>query len=252
MFPEFTLKSYNVLLKVMLQYGYKFQSFEQFLQNPFKRVVVLRHDVDKKPDNSLNIAGIESELGIKSTYYFRIVKKSYNVEIIKRIIELGHEIGYHYEDVALAKGDIAKAKKLFEEHLLLMRGLYPVKSICMHGSPLSRYDNRQIWNQINYKDYDVIGEPYFDVDYNKVLYLTDTGRKWNNTDSAVRDKVETKLDYSFKNTEAIINSIKNDKFPDQVMMNIHPQRWTNNFFLWIHELLYQSLKNQIKKRLYVR
>ncbi|MBA7531110.1 hypothetical protein ES705_23321 [subsurface metagenome] len=39
---------------------------------------------------------------IKGTYYFRIVTQSFNPEIIEQIAELGHEIGYHYEDFVLA------------------------------------------------------------------------------------------------------------------------------------------------------
>ena len=32
----------------------------------------------------------------------------------------------------------------------------------------------------DYRDLGIIGEPNFDVDYTKVFYITDTGRKWNN------------------------------------------------------------------------
>ncbi len=70
-----------------------------------------------------------------------------------------------------------------------LRKLYPVKTICMHGSPLSKYDNRKLWEKHDYKDYGIIGEPYFDVDFSRVLYLTDTGRCWDGFDYSVRDKV---------------------------------------------------------------
>ncbi len=63
--------------------------------------LVLRHDVDKKPANSLVIAGIESALGIKGTYYFRIVPESLDKDIAGAISSMGHEVGYHYEDIDL-------------------------------------------------------------------------------------------------------------------------------------------------------
>lgn len=61
-------------------------------------------------------------------------------------------------------------------------------SICMHGSPMSPYDSRDLWKQYNYKDFGIIGKPYFDIDFSKVLYLTDTGRRWDGEKVSVRDK----------------------------------------------------------------
>ena len=60
----------------------------------------------------------------------------------------------------------------------------------MHGSPLSKWDNRDLWKRYNYRDYGIIAEPYFDLDFDEVFYLTDTGRSWNNSKASVRDKVE--------------------------------------------------------------
>ena len=65
-------------------------------------LVILRHDVDRLPENSLRTARIEQEMGIRGSYYFRIVPESWDEKIIKEIAALGHEIGYHYEDVDLA------------------------------------------------------------------------------------------------------------------------------------------------------
>ena len=48
------------------------------------------------------------------------------------------------------------------------------------GSPMSKYDSKDMWKEFNYKDYGIIGEPYFDVNFNEVMYLTDTGRTWKN------------------------------------------------------------------------
>ena len=43
--------------------------------------------------------------------------------------------------------------------------------------------------QMDYQDFGLIGEPYFDVDFNEVAYYTDTGRRWDGEDVSVRDKV---------------------------------------------------------------
>jgi len=59
--------------------------------------VILRHDVDRLPANSLATARMEHETGIRGSYYFRVVTESYEEQVIREIYALGHEIGYHYE-----------------------------------------------------------------------------------------------------------------------------------------------------------
>ena len=69
-----------------------------------------------------------------------------------------------------------------------------------------------MWEKYNYREAGIIGEPYFDVDYTKVLYITDTGRAWNKTGASVRDKVEGGLELKVKNTRRLITLIGNDEF----------------------------------------
>ena len=47
------------------------------------KYVILRHDVDAKPWNSLKTAQIEHALGAKATYYFRVGAESNVPEVIK-------------------------------------------------------------------------------------------------------------------------------------------------------------------------
>jgi hypothetical protein len=248
---DFTLNRYRQLIKCLTDNGYHFQTFEEFSSHAKDKAVVLRHDVDKLPQKALEIAIIENKMGINASYYFRIVKESNEPEIIKRIIELGHEIGYHYEDLTMAKGDIDLAINMFEKNLKYFRTFYPVKTICMHGSPMSKWDNRQLWKKYNYKDFSIIAEPYFDIDYNRVLYLTDSGRSWNKTGAVIRDKVKTNLSYDINNTVDLIDKISKSLLPDKLIINTHPQRWSEPGMFWLKELVFQNLKNQVK-RLYVR
>ncbi len=137
----------------------------------------------------------------------------------------------------------------FRLNLEKLRKLYPVKTICMHGSPLSKWDNRDLWKRYNYRDYGIIGEPYFDVDYYKVFYVTDTGRKWNNAGASIRDKVESSFDIEIKNTFHFIELIKSNQLPDHMIINVHPQRWTDDSVSWLGELVKQNIKNVIKRNL---
>jgi len=244
---DFTQKIYTQLLTELLKSDYSFQTFEKFVVRPHKKVVVLRHDVDKLPKNAVDLAKIESSLGIQASYYYRIVKQSNIPQLIEAVRDMGHEIGYHYEDLTLAKGDNVQAIKMFEKNLQYFRKYYEVTTACMHGSPLSKWDNRLIWEQYNYKDYGIIAEPYFDVDYNQVFYITDTGRNWNNSNISIRDKVDSVFDIEIKSTKHLIDLAKHELLPAQLIINTHPQRWFNPGLGWLKEIVMQSIKNQVKR-----
>lgn len=261
---DFTQQIYTELLKTISAQNYKFLTFEEFIiyKAADEKRVVMRHDVDKLPLNSLQLAEIEHSLGIKATYYFRIVPESWDINIMKKIAMLGHEIGYHYEEMDLAYRQLKiKNKKLkigedelvdlaleiFMENIKKFREIYPVKTICMHGSPLSKYDNKGLWRKYNYREYGIIAEPYFDVDYNKVFYITDTGRAWNKGESSVRDKVNSGFDLNLKSTRHMIELFQQNKMPNKIIINTHPQRWFNFGVGWVKELVLQNAKTVVKK-----
>jgi len=312
-------------------------TFSGFLGHPGQKSVILRHDVDKRKMNSLQTAILEKELGIIGTYYFRVVPGSFDEDVIKQIAGLGHEIGYHYEDVSLtakrrrAEGrgrraqdsglpaeaffdlrseakEVAKAGRRaqctgrraqghrtydsrhteeelvkiaiesFRDNLERLRRIVPVKTICMHGSPMSRWDNRLLWKYYDYRDFGIIGEPYFDVNFEEVLYLTDTGRRWDGDLVSIRDKAQgsglraqerarlrdeelqipatqdpapsTKYPATFRSfhsTFDIIRAAETGNLPAKIMFTIHPQRWDNRPLPWIRELVWQNVKNVGKR-----
>ena len=57
----------------------------------------------------------------------------------------------------------------------------------------------------------------------------------------------TKFDIKIKNTYDLINKIKNNELPDKIMMNVHPQRWNDEFVPWVMELVRQNIKNVVKR-----
>ena len=256
---DFTLRKYRELLLKLQEKGYKFITFEQYCEQKSllsavdTRWVILRHDVDLCAKNSLATAQVEYALGIAASYYFRVVSESNQPEIIRAIAALGHEIGYHYEDMAIANGDLDSAFAHFQKQLQYFRQFYPVRTICMHGAPTSHWDGKDLWKKYNYRDLDIIGEPYFDVDFSNVFYLTDTGRCWDGYKVSVRDKIPVYQDLWIKQgrvyhtTDDIISAIKNDALSQRIMITTHPQRWTDNRVVWTKELIMQSLKNIIKR-----
>lgn len=249
---DFTVKKYKELLATLKSKEYTFQTFEEFLTSPADKSIILRHDVDLLPYNSLEFARLQADAGVKGVYYFRAVPQSWDEKVIKEIALLGHEIGYHYECLTTCKGNLSRGILDFEKNLKALRKLTPVSTICMHGSPLSKHDSKDLWKKYNYKKYDIIGEPYFDVNFNDVFYLTDTGRRWDGEKVSVRDRVNTSFRFSFSTTQQIIEALEKNTLPKKIMFTFHPQRWNDNFFKWSKELVLQNTKNMIKKVFFVK
>jgi hypothetical protein len=300
---DFTFQTYTILLKSLIKADYSFQTVHQSITTSLPKIVSLRHDIDKLPINSLQFARIQAENGIKGSYYFRIAPESFNQKIIKEISSLGHEIGYHYEDVSIVaerqktkvkrqkrKGSVStayEAKSMeeelariaiesYNENLEKLSNIAPVKTICMHGSPMSRWDSRLLWKYYDYSDLGIDGEPYFDINFDNMLYLTDTGRRWNGQTVSVRDKglgvrykgsgdesykewkvkpilgslmnmttksIDFQNKYKFRTTSEIIRAAERRELPDKIMMTFHPQRWTDKTVPWVSELVWQNIKN---------
>jgi hypothetical protein len=241
---DFTFKKYKELCNAIKKNNYPLLCVRDYFKNPDRdRFIILRHDVDKIPENAFAMAQLENTLGIKSTYYFRTIKEVFDPEIIKKISELEHEIGYHYETLSEAEGDYNVALKMFEKDLKTFRKVVEIKTICMHGSPLSKWNNSDLWKKYDYTKYGIIGEPYIAINYDGIGYFTDTGRTWCNRGS-VRDNVDDSKEYGkdVKTTDDLMELIKTQEFKRLIIV-AHPQRWSLKSSKWLKELVAQNIKN---------
>lgn len=97
---DFTERNYlHLLCKCLSKFDFiKFSEIEKS-----ENFILLRHDVDFSLSRALQLAKIESHLGILSTYFIDIHSKYYNIfertqfEKIKEIVDLGHDIGLHFD-----------------------------------------------------------------------------------------------------------------------------------------------------------
>ncbi|MBO7083088.1 MAG: hypothetical protein J6W30_04515 [Bacteroidales bacterium] len=192
-------------------------------------------------------------MGWSATYYFRTVPESFDPAVILQIASLGHEIGYHYESLATCHGNLEAAYEDFCRNLDRLRALVPVSTISMHGSPKTKWDSRDLWKHYDYHSLGIETEPYLDTDFSKTFYLTDTGRRWDGFQVSVRDKIPeyqdqwTKNGWVYHSTDDIIQAVRKGSFPKHILVNTHPQRWTDNQWQWLVELTSQSLKNVVKR-----
>ena len=253
---DFTLHTYKDLLDSLEKEGYSFIYFRHYMEMKSdvlpQKFIILRHDIDKDPSSSLVTAILEQELGIVGSYYVRAVPESWDEKIIQQIANLRHEIGYHYESMTTCNGNMDMAFADFKMNLDKFRQFVPVTTICMHGSPRSKWDSRDLWEKFDYKTLGIIGEPYFDIDFSKVFYLTDTGRRWDGFKVSMRDKIPQyqerweKEGLAFHSTQDIIRAANEGRLPQQIMITVHPQRWADKAFPWLKEFLQQNIKNEIK------
>ncbi|MDR2887495.1 MAG: hypothetical protein LBV26_05785 [Bacteroidales bacterium] len=260
---DFSCAKYISLLEALEGAGYSFQTFEEFMNNRSEKTVILRHDVDRRPANAMRFAQIEASMDIRASYHFRADEARKDPDMLVKTGELGHEVAYHYEDLSrisrkgrLNESILKNAWTAFRSNLAFLRQYYPVRVASMHGDPASLTDNRSLWQAFSYNGEGIVCEPYYDIDYSSVLYLTDTGRKWDNKKVNVRDRVTPGIGltsgkplsdcFTFKGTDDIIRAVKGGTLPHAVIINTHPQRWNDNIFEWITEMIMQKVKNPVK------
>lgn len=240
---DFTLKKYRQLCTTVLE-KHKPATVLDYINGNQNNVAVFRHDVDRKPLNALEMAKVEHSIGIKSTYYFRTVPDVFKPEIMKEIHDMGHEIGFHYEVLDKTTGDYDKAIKLFQKEIKEFP--YEIKTICMHGNPLTKWDNRDMWKKYDMKNYGVAGEAYLSINFDNILYFTDTGRAWNGK-YAIKDFVTVKNPHTskLKGTDSLIYLLKKEDL-GSICLLTHPDRWTDSYPGYLKQLIYQSIKNNFK------
>ena len=248
---DFTLEKYRQLCTTLLASGYSVCTVAQYLGKPADtgKIAVLRHDVDRKPGNALRMATLEQSQGIKSTYYFRMNKSVFKRDMIKTIAGMGHEIGYHYEALDKASGNFEKAIHIFEQELAELRKVAEVRTICMHGNPLTKWVNRDLWSKYDFKSFGLIGEAY--LSFGSITYLSDTGRTWSS-----KYKVKDRLPSAGNDTEVAtvivdstndcIDLIKRSEI-NALYILVHPERWSDNLVDWISYFILDTGVNLAKR-----
>jgi len=160
---DFTQQHYAECLDIAKQYGYEIIPVcEWALYSEFDRFILLRHDVDFFPQYALDIALIEHQKQIKSTFYFYLHSEFYNalspmnMRIIKHISDLGHEIGYHVDTRYSVEGEEKILEKIIGK---------PIRSYAQHF--YSSTPRKLIDNYLNAMSSDM-----------GVKYISDSSRNW--------------------------------------------------------------------------
>ena len=171
---------------------------------------VLRHDIEFSVDRAYELAKVEKELGVTSTYTVQVRNNTYNalseknIDLIKRIKDLGHHIGLHQNPPLM---DLDKLKTYVSVDIQMLEYYYGfyVDRFAFHR-PKKEYlkEYFQLDGKINC--YDKKFFHYFDEkpDNINVLYLADSNHEW---------KYGYPLDYDFSKI-------------DKLQLLTHPYSWT--------------------------
>jgi len=177
---EFTYEAYSRFLRELKAAGYRLTSFLRE-ETGCSRQVILRHDVDIAPEKAVQMAKLELDYGVNSTYFFMLSSEFYNLmdqdneEALLEIRGMGHEIGLHFDIAKYLIHNEAELERQLMKELNVLGELLsmPIKAVSWH-IPDKRYYNRALqflrdrWIKNAY-------DPEFVSQYK---YLSDSNMRW--------------------------------------------------------------------------
>ena len=101
---NFTYTDYAALIDLLRENGYAFSSYVNYPGRG--KCVILRHDIDYSLEQAVKLARIEKDLGVRSTYFVLLSSDFYNpassssYRYLHEILDLGHDIGLHFDETA--------------------------------------------------------------------------------------------------------------------------------------------------------
>lgn len=136
---KFTYEAYRGLLALLREQGYALRNYHNYEDSP--RCAILRHDIDTSLDQAVKLAELETEEGIRSTWFVLLRTDFYNpaskrsLRTLRHIQALGHEIGLHFDEASydhvLEKDEVIQC--IMQEVKLLSELLEtPVSCVSMH------------------------------------------------------------------------------------------------------------------------
>ena len=202
--PAFSLAAYSALLDRMLEAGADLLPVTSMGKSEcVPKTVFLRHDIDFSLELCVPMAEVEASKGIKATYYI-LLNGPYSVDDkngrrhLLRLVELGHEIGLHYDLKNYPDQSNEQKLKLESEiehleHLIEQK----IPTITMHEPHRTAGDPFKEGPWIH---------PHNPILFNTVRYVSDSCRAW-------RD-------------ESLLEFFSREE--DRLLFLTHPELWMND------------------------
>ncbi len=190
MFDAFTYENYGRILD-LLSAGRRNLTFAEHSELATGPFFILRHDVDLDLDAAVRMAELEAAQNLHATYFILLSNDYYNVlspgngALVRRIAELGHEVGLHYDIGAMSGSGSDDIVCLLQMQANLLGHLAgrTVVSVSMHN-PSSSGDD-PLSGKHGFID-------AYDAEYTKkIAYFSDSCGAWR--DATYRAFVEGQL-----------------------------------------------------------
>lgn len=113
---RFDYNAYEEMISLLHSCNYKICGYKDYKM--YQRCAILRHDVDMSLEKSVEMAEVENRLGVESTYFILLTSDFYNIaslksqRLIRKIQDLGHNVGLHFDEVRY--GDITDYEQIKE------------------------------------------------------------------------------------------------------------------------------------------
>jgi len=177
MICNFTLKHYEDICNIITKSQYKICFFNNY-SSDFKNVLILRHDVDQSLEQSIKIANIESNYNIRSTFFIWLRSPFYNIfekkysDIIYEIINLGHQIGLHFDESSYKIENEIDLNNYIEKEINLIQTYF---NINIYAVSMHRPSKWLLNNDVKFDKYINTYAKRFFRDFK---YFSDSRRQW--------------------------------------------------------------------------
>lgn len=205
---------------------------------------ILRLDVDYRESHGVALARIARDHALRGSFYFRCGAKSFPLDAMREVSELGHEVGYHFETLDTCGGDSKRAEEKFLEHLAELRAAgLAIRTVAAHGSiptaPTYR-SNLDLFLRSPglFERAGILGETTLSIDFSKVTYCSDATWRWHRY-TAFRPGTKGRP----TSLRAIMSGLA--QFETGIYINFHPQQW----FAHPASATYYRTRNRIGRRL---
>ena len=204
-FDDFTIQHYKELIYASKQ-NHLFSFYHDFDED--RPCVFWRHDIDFSPQRALRLAKIENDIQVKSTYFIHLNSEFYNVlensitKIIRQIINLGHEIGVHF-DVKyhrISNEESIETKLYFDKKILEDIFDIKIKSFSFHNTNAFTLNCKKT-------QYGGLINVYSDFFIKQMKYCSDSNGYWR--------------------YERMMNVIKESQ-SEHLHLLTHPEWWTED------------------------
>lgn len=208
-----------------------------------KRYLVLKHDVETDVSKALSLAKIENKYGHCGSYYVQayLMNEQKNIEMLKQMQNMGHEISYHYDVMDSCHGNIENAIIEFEKNKeIFEKNGFKLYTLCQHGNPVVERvgytSNRDFFRNENvstmYSDLSDIMVNYKEKHETDYVYYSDAGRKFKMIHDPINNDIINSDDKNiiYKDLNELFDNLSNEKGN---IISTHPHRWTKSAFKYV-------------------